>query len=287
MRCHHRFARGIVLLLIVVPALESANAQLPMAKDATELGYFALVEEKKLKFSINTAGDIQLQPLNREKTPAGEPLNIQPSIVETQPGVSEIPRGLIANSLETKEEPAARLTKTSYRGKADNDAVMEAAVEASRGVIFLGGKILEKGKSMNPQHVRFAIPVHHVYVGEKNRIAAIENVEDKEKQQKEFNKKIRNDSISLRLAGGKRLKFKMQDPIETLNAQIKGTPIEQVELEYAAYPDHKFLFTAAPNSEIALEAAKGTPLHTTLSIHWKSNPEKDPEGKARLALQLK
>jgi hypothetical protein len=100
-------------------------------------------------------------------------------------------------------------------------------------------------------------------------------------------KKTRNDSISLRLAGGKRLKYKMQEPIEPLNEKIKGVAIEQVELEYAAYPDHKFLFTAAPNSEIALVAGNGSPLHTALSIHWKANPEKDPEGKARLALQVK
>jgi hypothetical protein len=277
----------IAWLLISGPGLKTVSAQLPMAKDTPELGYFALVEEKKFKFSINTAGEIQLQPLNREKNPEGEPLNIQPSIVETQPDGNDLARGLMANSLETKDAPAARLTKTSYRGKADNDAVMEAAVESSHGMIFLGGKILANGKSTNPQHVRFAIPLHHLYNGDKSRIAEIENAEDKQKQQKEFNKKTRNDSISLRLAGGKRLKYKMQEPIEALNEQIKGAAIEQVELEYAAYPDHKFLFAAAPNSQITLEAGKGVPLHTALTIHWKSNPEKDPEGKARLALQVK
>lgn len=277
----------IAWLLIAGPGLKTVNAQLPMAKDAPELGYFALLMEKKLKFGINTEGGIEIQPLNREKNPEGEPLNIEPSIVETQPGGNEIPRRLVANTLETNEAPAARLTKTSYRGKADNGAVMEAAVEASRGVIFLGGKILEKGQGMNPQHVGFAIPMHHVYNGDTNRIAEIENAEEKEEEQKAFMKKTRNDSISLRLAGGKRLKYKMQEAIGPLNEQIKGAAIEQVELEYAAYPDHKFLFTAAPGSQITLVAGDGTPLHKSLSIGWKSNPEKDPEGKARLALQVK
>jgi hypothetical protein len=277
----------IAWLLIAGPGLKTANAQLPMAKDAPELGYFALLAEKKLKFGINTGGEIEIQPLNREKNPEGELLKIEPSIVETLPGGSEVPRRLVANTLETKEAPAARLAKTSFRGKADNDALMEVSVEASRGVIFLGGRILEKGKSINPQHVGFAIPMHHVYNGDTNRIAEIENAEEKEEEQKAFMKKTRNDSISLRLAGGKRLKYKMQEPIEPLIEKIKGAVIEQVELAYAAYPDHKFLFTAAPGSQITLVAGDGTPLHKSLSIHWKANPEKDPEGKARLALQVK
>jgi hypothetical protein len=287
MKIHKRHVGIVVWLLIAGPGLKTANAQLPMAKDAPELGYFALLMEKKLKFGINTEGEIEIQPLNRERNPEGELLKIEPSIVETQPGGNAIPRRLVANTLETKEAPAARLTRTSFRGKADNDALMEVSVEASRGVIFLGGRILEKGQSINPQHVGFAIPMHHVYTGDTNRIAEIENAEEKEEEQKAFMKKTRNDSISLRLAGGKRLKYKMQEPIEPLNEKIKGVAIEQVELEYAAYPDHKFLFTAAPNSEIALVAGNGSPLHTALSIHWKANPEKDPEGKARLALQVK
>jgi hypothetical protein len=287
MKIHEKFAAMIACLLIASPGLESVNAQLPMAKDAPELGYFALLEEKKLKFSINTAGEIQLQPLNREKKPEGEPLKIQPSIMETQADGNDLSRVFLANSLETKDVPAARLTKTSYRGKADNDAVMEVAVEASRGLIFLGGRILDKGKSTLPQHAVISIPMHEVYNGEKNRIAQIEEAKEKEKEQKVFEKKIRNDSISLRLAGGKRLKHKLQEPVEALNELIKGAAIEQVELEYAAYPDHKFLFTAAPDSEITLEAGKGAPLQMALTIRWKSNPEKDPEGKARLALQVK
>jgi hypothetical protein len=277
----------VAWLLIAGAGLKTASAQLPMAKDAAELGYFALLMEKKLKFGINTEGGIEIQPLNREKNAEGELLKIEPLIVETLPGGSEVPRMLVANTLETKDAPAARLVRTSYRGKADNDVVMETSVEASRGVIFLGGRILEQGKSMNPQHVAFTIPMQHVYNGDTNRIAEIENAEEKEKEQKAFMKKTRNDSISLRLAGGKRLKYKMQEPIGPLNEQIKGAVIEQVELEYAAYPDHKFLFTAAPGSQITLVAGDGTPLHKSLSIHWKSNPEKDPEGKARLALQVK
>lgn len=277
----------IALLLSTAAGLNSLQAQLPMAEDAPERGYFALLAQKKLKFSINTAGEIQAQPLDPDGAAKGQPLNILTTIVETPAGGTDLARSFITGSLATDDPPDARLSKTRFRGKADNDAVMEVRVEASNRVIFLGGQVLDKGKSVNPQHVRFSIPMHGAYGADKARIAEIKNPDDKAEEEKEFVKKIRNDVLSLKLANGKRLKYKMQEPIEPLNEQIKGASIESVELEFAAYPDHKLLFTASSNSEIALDAAKGSPLNMALTIHWKSNPEKDPEGKARLALQVK
>jgi hypothetical protein len=279
---------AVTWLFMVFPGSDSAYAQLPMAGDAEKLGYFSFLGGKNLEFGIATSGEILFHPLDRKGATRGfKPFAIYPRIVEIRPDNENVSRRLDPESLESSDKATAKLEKTSFRGKANNDAVMEVTVESSRGVFLLGGKLLDIGKSKNPQRIGYMLSMVDVYRSDIKKFTEIQNEKEKQKALKEFEKKNRGDRISLKLADGRRLKCSMLEPIKTLEEQLKGTPIEHIELEYTAYPDHKFLFTAEPGSEITLTATGDQPLHLSLSIFWIAHPEKDPEGKARLAMEVK
>lgn len=290
------FATSIMIGMVV----DQAWGQLPMAPDAEKPGYFAFLADRNLESGVSTEGEIMIHLLDRKRSPMTiSPLAITPLIVENRLGQEDITRKLIAESLETNDSPTTKFSKTTYRGKAINDALMEVTVEQNRDVFLLGGRIIEPGKSRNPQAISYGIRLYDVYKGPKLKIVKALNEKEKEKAAKDFEMRTRDDRITLKLVDGKRIKYSMLEPIGPLHEQIRETRIEQVELEYAAYPNRKIILTASPNSEFTIQGRddsslqipiKGRdviPLNLVLSIRWKSHPEKDPNYEAKLAVQVK
>ena len=107
-------------------------------------------------------------------------------------------------------DPATdKLTKVVIRGKSEGTASLEITVEQSRGIIFLGGRILDPGLFKNPLRCSFTATFPNVipnYGGEPKS----ENPDDRsakraaKEQEKADEKKLKEASLSLKWTDGKK-----------------------------------------------------------------------------------
>ena len=86
---------------------------------------------------------------------------------------------------------------------------------------------------------------------------------------------------------GKRQKLTFEKVLDAGSKEINGPGIAAAEIKIAAYGKRKFFVTAAPNSAMKLSNAKPASLSEGFSIQWSPDHDKDKDGKARLALEVK
>jgi hypothetical protein len=63
--------------------------------------------------------------------------------------------------------------------------------------------------------------------------------------------------------------------------------IASADVRIAAYGKGKFLFTASPESALRLSNTKALSLSEGFSIKWSPDPDKNKDGKARHAIEVK
>lgn len=276
--------------------LTDARAQLPALEEQPWMGYFAVFGNKRFNIGVTSQGQIKLSPMNEKGQQVTQQLDIAitAGIEEILPDGRAVMKQLNPETLTSEQPATAKLEKTTIRGKVTGDAEFELNIEQSRGIIFIGGRVLDPGKlTKNP--LRFAVRarIPNGYPHEKNKPSATEGDDDSKqdreakKAEKAFMKKIEDDSLEVKWTDGKRVKRDFVEPVEAASKDLCGPGITSAEVEISSYKGKRFVFTASPNSSITLWNEKPAPLYTGFTINWSADPAKDADGKARLAVEVR
>jgi hypothetical protein len=258
-----------------------ASADLPTLDEQPWIGYYAVFTNKRFNFSVTPQGKIELAPMNKKGSPVGKRLsiNIDAGIEETLPDGKVVMKQIQAASLKSEQAATENLEKSSIRGQTTGGAEFELNLEQARGIIFIGGRILDPG-TLTKNPIRFAVRVR-IPNGYPDGIDATD------KSNKALLKKIKDDALTLKWIDGNRVKQDLKVTIDAASEELNGPGIASAEVEISSYHGNRFIFTAAPHSAIALRNPEPAPLHQGFTIIWAADPAKDPEGKARLAIDAK
>jgi hypothetical protein len=226
-----------------------------------------------------------------------DPIAIAAVVLETPPNGTRVVRQLIPESLETSDPITTKLEKVAFRAKVEGGASFEVTVEQTRGIIFIGGRILDPGTLKNPLRILVSVAFPSLYIadtrvladtGEKDEKDEKKDEREKKKLQKAFERKIQGDRLSMKLKDGKRTKQALGDSMDAAAAkEINGPGIVEFEMECTDFPNRKILLTASPNSSMILYGPAAGPVYQGFSVQWTPDTAKDPEGKARLAINVR
>jgi hypothetical protein len=290
MRKYGSIARIASSLILAASAVFPAQAQLPTLEREPWLGFFAGHSSKRFQFGITSQGEIQIKLLDRSGSPIGiRPYEIVPMIVETLPNGSPAFQDHEPESLETSDSTTEKLEKTTFRAKTKSGIPFEVTVEEARGLIMLGGRVTDPAASKNPAAFAFVVRMPDLYGNEVKNIEETENERDKKKLLKAFEKKTNGDRASWKWTDGTKMRQSLNDKIEISSKEINGPGITEFEIEALAFQEHKFQFTAAPNSSMKLvgRSPEAAALNSGFVILWTQDPAKDPKSEARLAVGVR
>jgi hypothetical protein len=277
------------------PGLPKADAELPILEEQPWLGYFAVFANKRYSIGVLPQGTIEITPMNDKSEPVGKQLviNIDAGIEEVLPDDKTVMKQIKLETLESDDAATDKLEKTTIRGKVTGDADFELNLEQVRGVIFIGGRVLNPG-TLTKNPLRFVVRAKfpNAYPNQNEQPGAPEDSKRlKEKKAessgKAFLKKLKDDSLDLKWTDGKRVKQDFEKVVDGASPELNGPGIASAEVEISSYKGKRVVFTAAPNSAMNMRNAKPAPLHTGFTLIWTADVAKDPEGKARLAVEVR
>jgi hypothetical protein len=265
--------------------LPKAGAELPSLEKQPWIGFYAAYANKRFNFSVTPQGNIELAPMNKKGTPVGKKLaiTIDAGIEETLPDGKAVMKQIQVDTLESEQAATENLEKISIRGKVTGDAQFELNLEQTRGIIFIGGRVLDSG-TLTKNPIRFAVRVRIPNGYPDSSDAKAKPVD---KSGKAFLKKIADDSLTVKWTDGKRVKQDFEKAVDATSKDLNGPGIASAEVEISSYHGNRLIFTASPNSAITLRNAQPAPLHEGFVISWLADASKDPDGKARLAIEVK
>ncbi len=272
----------MTVAVAALSGLSPVSAELPMFNEKDWLGYFIGVETNDFKFGVGADGKTTLK-INRKK---GDPINNKLTVVvdfqieETKPDGKITIYKLLPETLESSQKPTNKPEKTVFRGKVKGDAAFEVTVDETRGGIALGGRLLDPG-TLAKDSLRFTISVKIP-----NAYADVDKPEDKKKM-KAFEDRIKEDRVQLAYADKKRSKLSTSESIDTGSKEINGAGITAAEVEFSTYQGKKLGVLASPNSMLSLSAKQPGPLQDGFAISWTADTATDPQGAARLNIEVK
>ncbi len=257
------------------------------------LGYYAVFTSKRFNITVLPQGNIKITPMNDKDEPVGKDLaiNIDFGIEEIPPDGKAVMKQIKFETLESRDAATEKLEKISIRGKVTGDAEFELNLEQVRGVIFIGGRVLNPG-TLTKNPIRFAvrtrIPNAYPYQDNKADDPTDRKKEKQaEKSEKEFLKKIKDDSLEVKWTDGKRVKQDFEKVVDVASKDLNGPGITSAVVEISSYMGKRMIFTAAQNSSMTLRNPQPEPLHKGFTIFWQADTAKDTEGKARLAIEVR
>lgn len=274
-------AGGIASLLVAGWGIPPAAAQLPVLTEPPWLGYFAVFANKHYQFGVTNQGKITLAPSGEKDDPIRHSLAIpiEITVEEIRPDGTTSVKHLQPATLESVQPATAKLESSIIRGKVTGGASFEVALTQNRGVVSLGGRLLDRGKP-GKYPLRFSLrvvfPSAYRFDKTDDKIAA-----------KTFRKKIAADHLDLTWTDGKRKKQAFDQALDAASKDLNGSGIAAVEVDSSAYKGTKILVSATPNSALTLSNTQGALLHEGFALHWRADPAKDPAGQARLSFELK
>lgn len=279
--------QGIRKAGIVVVALAGMmggsplQAELPSFTEKEWLGYFVGFETNNYRFGITAQGDAAIRMLGKKGEPLSEKMAIpiQFLVEETLPDGRMVAKAVIPESLESTQTPTNKVKNVVIRGKVTGDAKFEVTVNEDRGILSMGGRILEPGTLKNPLKFSLRIKFGDAYPNQK---AALDK-----KEQKALDDKTKDDRIQLSWTDGKRVKQSTTESVDAGSAEVNGPGIAGAQIEFSSYQDHKVLATATAPAAMKLANTRPAPLQEGFTLTWASDPAKDPEGKARLNVEVK
>jgi hypothetical protein len=264
-------AFALVLALFAAPLMAGP---LPTIGKQPWLTQYAAYEHKSLQFTVNTEGTGLLVPMDAK----GKPLDDKHAI-KFLPVVEDVlPDGKVAAKFIPKDgweavTPAAVDPKiVTYRGSAGGNARFEVTLEFDGKEVRAGGKILDKGTLINPRF-RMRVQVPNIYINDKDpeKLAA----------------KAEEDQVSLVRTDKKKVKLEVLKPLDAEAAEVGGPGVSQARIEMAGYAGNRLELDAGAAGSFEFFNEAIAPLSQGFSFFWKADPAKDPEGKARLSLQVR
>lgn len=261
-----------------------ATAQLPSLNEQPWLGHHTAFSSNKFRFGVTSDGKIKLTPMLGKDKPIGIKMEIEIEVLieSTNPNGRSIARKIIPATLASPQAPNADFEKTTITGKVTGDASFELTLEQKRDVISIGGRITDPGKLTGPLNFSIRCDIPDPYYSAKQRAD-----KDKRKAENAFERTIKGDRISLTLADKSRKKLKLDDKIGNSNPDLDKPGITEAEVEISSYKGRKFIFSTTPETPMKLWNPAQRPLHEGFSILWSPDPAKNPDGKARLSIDVK
>lgn len=257
-------------------------AELPTLTEKKWLGYFIGFDHKKFGYGFTVHGKSLVKVVGAKDQPLSPKLTVQVDFVveEILPNGKTYQRLILPESLESSQPAGNHPKNVIIRGKVKGGASFEISVDEDRGMILLGGHLVDKGELVN-NPVRFLIRVKFP-----NAYPYTKRDGDKERK-KAFEEKIRNDRMSLTWTDGKRVKQATDKVIDAGSKEINGPGISGLQVEFSPYDGKKIECAASGNSVIALSSERAGPLHDGFVATWVPDPAKDHAGEARLSISVK
>lgn len=261
-------AAGTGLVRAELPALENDKVW--------NTFYFVGHQLKGADLGLDTGGKIDMIPIgkNRERLNSQLYIPVLFAIEDVGADGKAVAKKIDVDSLTSETPATSKPSTVVVKGKIeDGDTTFEINYEVSRGLVLLGGRILEKGSLANP---KFSIKVNFPKV--------YENVGTDEKA---FKKRIEDDFLEVKLLEGKKAKVEADEEFDITSPEFTGTGVSQAEVRIDALGAREFTFLASPNSKLSLANSSGRPFYEGLKLTWEADLAKDPQGKARLAIGAK
>lgn len=257
------------------------SAALPTLEEKEWFGYFVGVQNRAFRFGMTSAGKTAIHVLGKNADPLSRKLAIPVNflILETLPGGKVISRQIQPESLESAQPATNKPLNIVVKGKATGDAAFEVFINEERGVISLGGHLLEPEKSKNPLRFAIELKIPSVY-------AEVKKNGDK-KAEKAFEDRTRRDRLQLIWTDQKVVKQSLSEKVDASSKKISGPGIAAVQLELGAYEGKKIEVAVSENSFITLDNQASASLISGFSITWTADITKDPECKTRLSIRVK
>lgn len=268
--------------LLGVAEISPVSAELPGLEAEEWLGYFVGFQNRKFQFAISSHGKAAIKVMGKKGESLAKKLTIPVEFLveEIRPDGKPSVKNLMPETLESAQPATLKPQQIVIRGKVTGGASFEVFVNEDRGVISLGGRLLDPG-TLTKNPLRFSIRVKFP--------AAYPNATatgDK-KDEKELKEKSKNDRLQLSWTDGTRVRQPTDQAVAAGSKEINGPGIAAMQVEFSSYDEKKFEFAASPSSKMTLSGGPAAPLHQGFTVTWLVDPAKDPEGKARLSFEVK
>lgn len=275
---HRKTRSGIIAACLL--GIGNASAELPSLPDKEWLGHFLGFQNKKYAFGITDKGKAMIRVLDGKGDPLARRLNISVDFVmeEEFPDGKVTARKIQPDSLESTHPASTEIRDAVIRGKVTGGGSFELFLNEDRGLLSLGGRVLDPETLENP--LRFSIRLKFPEAYPRAEL------EDRG-QIRAFEKKLKGDRMFLTWTDDKRIRQSISDEIDARGAEVNGPGIALMQLEFSTYKGNKFAIAAAGNSSIKLSNNGGSALHSGFDLIWTADAEKDPAGEARLVVGVK
>lgn len=268
--------------LLCVAGVAPASADLPGLAEQEWLGYFVGFQNKKFQFAITSQGKATIKVIGKKGEPLAQKLTIPVEFLveEIRPDGKPSVKNFQPETLESAQPATNKPQQIVIRGKVTGEARFEIHVNEDRGMISLGGRLLDPG-TLTKNPLRFSIRLKFPDAYPNAKAAG-----DK-KEEKELEHKMKNDRLQLSWTDGKRVKQATDKAVDAGSNEINGPGIAAMQVEFSSYDEKKFEFSASENSTMRLSGTLAAPLHEGFTLTWMADPAKDPDGKARLSFEVK
>lgn len=286
---HRRAIPSLGLLaccLFAATGMQPVSAQLPMLEPPW-LGYYAVQTMGRFQFQVFSKDASAIVHRDVKGSEQMDPLAIRIDffVRETLPDGKIIVRNILPETLEGIQPATTKLEKSVIRGKVAGDAAFEAVFEQSRGIISMGGRILDPGTLKNPQFcIRTTFPTLEI---EKKAPAASLSKRDAKKLEREMARKTKSGTMELKWTDSKRIKQDLEVAVDAGSKELNGPGIAAVEIKTTVYDGKKFILLASSNSAMTLSNPSYGQLKRGFSLIWSADSGKDKTGAARFSFEMR
>lgn len=263
-----------IVAAILLPQALTAD-ELPQLQDRKWVGNYVGYERRSFEFRISSRGDGLLLPMGEKGKLASDRIGIKvlPLIEEVMPDGKVMAKMPTSDGWEAVTPATVNPEKLVYRGTVAGEARFEITFEFDGDEIRAGGKVLEKGKLTNPLRfaLRFQVPDVYYYDTDPAKRAV----------------KAKKDRIDLLRTDGKKLKLDLVTTLDAESEKFSGPGVSQARVEIEGYKGHRFDFDAGTNASFEFWNKGDAALIEGFTLGWKPDPAKDPDGKARMVLEVR
>ena len=276
-------------VLLAYSCSQPVFAELPIFKDRPWLGYFAVFTDARTQVAVTGQGAITVAHVTtKNEISSSVALSVQIYVEETLPDGKKTERPIDPASMESSQSPVTNPDQLVIKGKAEGGVVFEILIEPKRDMFCFGGRILDPGSLAHDPLcivVRLPIPATHAkpepVPNQKESRTAIRDGE------KAFLKAVSSDTVRLKRLDGKSLKLSFDKSLTASPDFFNGSGMVEVDVDTRWAGGMGFVLSASPNSSISIANTAENPLYQGFVLTWRSDPSKDPEGKARLGMRMK
>jgi hypothetical protein len=257
-----------LVLSLALLAVPMSRAELPTIEDRDWTGIFVGFESSQLRFQFGADGSALIHPLFKDKRIY--PYVRIPILIELEETLANgvLKRHpIVPSSLESSQEPTAKLKSCEVTGQFEGGASFRISIENAKGNVGLAGKLTDVG-SYAAGSVRLVIvaEILNFYGREEKKLAA---------DKKAFEDLVRESSLTYLDAKDKKKKL---DFTQSLDVGSGGSIVtREAWVELAVIAKREFHFESVGPTSLRLDPRRNSPLHRGAFIVWGSEDAKAPQ----------